>query len=181
MHERTIDFQKYPKIELHRHLEGSLRLSTLMDIARQYQLSLPEAAELPRLVEISEDDPRTVENFLSKFATLRHFYRSPEIISRVAYEVVQDAARDNVRYMELRFTPVALSRVNNYDLAEVMDWVIAATSQAAQENNIQVNLLVSVNRHEPVAVAEQVIALAIAKKNKGLVGIDLAGDEVNFP
>lgn len=181
MEENSIPFHLYPKVELHRHLEGSLRLSTLMEIARQYQLNLPGSVELQQLVQIGPDDPQTVANFLSKFATLRQFYRSPEIISRVTYEAVEDAVRDRVRYMELRFTPVALSRANDYALEDVMDWVVAAIRQATQDYNIQVNLLASVNRHEPVAVAEQVVDLAVAKQAQGIVGIDLAGDEVNYP
>ena len=68
-------------------------------------------------------------NFLSKFQPLRQFYRSPEVITRVAREVVEDAVSDGIRYLELRFTPVALSRSQNFPLASVMDWVLETTQR----------------------------------------------------
>ena len=121
-----------PKIELHRHLEGSLRLNTLLEIARKYNLDLPkEDAEALRPCVQVMDDPPDHNVFLSKFEVLRHFYRSPEAINRLVYEVVADAAADNIHYMELRFSPQALARVRGFALADVADWVIAATTQAS--------------------------------------------------
>jgi adenosine deaminase len=88
---------------------------------------------------------------------------------------------DNVRYIELRFTPAALSKVEDFPLGEVMDWVIAGVNQAKSELNISVSLIVSVNRHESVALAEKVVDLAIERLPLGITGIDLAGDEVRYP
>ena len=108
---RPIEFYTaFPKVELHRHLEGSIRLSTLTEIGRSHGFNLMATEHLRPLVQVSEDEPYTFENFLSKFATLRLFYRSPEVIGQITREAIEDAAIDNVRYMELRFTPVALSR-----------------------------------------------------------------------
>jgi adenosine deaminase len=83
--------------------------------------------------------------------------------------------------MELRFTPVALTRVKDFPLGEAMDWVIETTTKAAQQHRIKIKLIVSVNRHEPVNLAEEVIQLAIERKDKGVVGLDLAGNEAEFP
>ena len=110
-------YQALPKVELHRHLEGSLRL----------------------------------------------FYRTPEIIARVTREAVQDAAADHVEYLELRFTPIALGRERGFSLAEVMDWVCENAGMANQQAGIKMGLIVSVNRHEPVAVAEEVARLAVER------------------
>ena len=94
--------KEMPKIDLHRHLEGSLRLETLFSIADEYKLALPRGTleELRPFVQITDDRPDH-EVFLSKFGVLRHFYRSPEIIQRVVYEAIADAATDNVHYLEL--------------------------------------------------------------------------------
>lgn len=181
MNAQPLHYQKLPKVELHRHLEGSLRLETLVDIARQHGFADQSPEALGPQVQIVKGDPLTVENFLSKFAVLRNFYQSPEIIRRVVREAVEDAAHDNVRYMELRFTPVALSKIRDFPLAEVVDWVIDTTDQVASQHGIQVKLLASVNRHEPLAEAEAVVQLAVDRRSRGIVGIDLAGDEVNFP
>jgi adenosine deaminase len=173
-------YTSLPKIELHRHLEGSLRLDTMAEIAEQHGIHFSSRDELRSLVTVLETDPFTFKNFLSKFDTLRRFYRSPEVIGRVAYEAVADAAADNVRYMELRFTPYALSVARGYPLAEVMDWVIERVAQASREHNIQTRLIASMNRHEDLKIAEQVIQFAVDRKDCGVVGIDLAGNEAEF-
>ena len=173
-------YRAIPKVELHRHLEGSLRLDTLLDIARQHEITLPDKV-FHSLVQMQQDDPQTYANFLSKFQTLRTFYRSPEVISRITREAVIDAAADGVRYLELRFTPVALSRLQGFSLGEVMDWVIQSAGEAGREFGVTTRLIVSVNRHEPVAVAEEVARLALERLDKGITGLDLAGNEVEYP
>jgi adenosine deaminase len=70
-----------PKVELHRHLEGSLRLTTMLDIARQHGVTVPVSMfNLSGLVQVQDQDPMTFTNFLDKFKTLRLFYRSPDVI-----------------------------------------------------------------------------------------------------
>ena len=173
---------RLPKIDLHRHLEGSLRLSSLYQIARDYDLDLPAGSldELRPYVQIGGQE-HSFRNFLDKFNILRRFYQSPEIIRRLTYEVIEDAAHDNVRYLELRFTPPALAKSRDYPLDEVTDWVIAAVEQACRDHlGIWVQLIVSLNRHEPVELAEQVTQIAIDRQDRGIVGLDLAGDEVNY-
>jgi adenosine deaminase len=171
-----------PKIELHRHLEGAIRLETLAEIAVECKLDLPgHDLELLRpMVQVAPDDPRNSEVFLAKFQVLRKFFRSREIIQRVAYEAVADAAADNVIYMELRFTPLALAKRKGYALADATDWVIDATRRAQKEFDIQVRLILSMNRNESVEIGQQVIDIAIDRMDKDVVGVDLAGDEVNF-
>lgn len=171
-----------PKVELHRHLEGSLRLRTMQEIARAQGLTVPTSTDrLSNLVQVQKSEPTTYQNFLAKFSTLRLFYRSPEVIYRITSEAVEDAAKDNVRYLELRFTPVALNRAERFPLGDVMDWVCESALKAAREFDLQVGLIVSINRHESVELAEQVTWLAVARHGRGLVGLDLAGNEAEFP
>ncbi len=175
-------FLVLPKAELHRHLEGSLRIETMLDIAREHGLTVPVSIlRLAGLVQIGDDEPYNFTNFLEKFKTLRLFYRSSEVIERVTREAVEDAARDNVRYMELRFTPVALSRVENFPLQDVMSWVCDSANKTAKKFGIDVKLIASVNRHESPEMAEQVAQLAVDMKDKGIVGLDIAGNENDFP
>ena len=73
-----------PKVELHRHLEGSLRLRTMLEIARTQGITVPASTgPLSSLVQVQKSEPSTYQNFLAKFSTLRLFYRSPEVIARV--------------------------------------------------------------------------------------------------
>jgi adenosine deaminase len=136
---------------------------------------------LSGLTKIQDQDPLTFSNFLEKFKTLRLFYRSPDVIHRITMEAVEDAARDNVRYLELRFTPVALSRAEGFPLHDVMDWVITSARAAAQQYGLRVGLIASVNRHESVELAEQVAWLAASYVKDGMLALDLAGNEAEFP
>ena len=174
-------YKSLPKVELHRHLEGSLRLQTMLDIAHSHGITIPASIlRLSGMVQVQDEDPLTFQNFLAKFNTLRLFYRSPDVIHRVTREAVEDAAKDNVKYMELRFTPVALSRAERFPLHDVMDWVCTSAAKAAEEFDIKVRLIASVNRHESPELAEQVAWLAAAHIDDGIVGMDLAGNEAEF-
>jgi adenosine deaminase len=179
----TLDvFRALPKVELHRHLEGTLRLNTMLDIAREHDILIPEDVfGLSSLVQMQEEEGFSFRTFLSKFNTLRLFYRSPEAIHRITREAVEDAAKDNIRYLELRFTPAALSRAERFPLNDVMQWVIGSAHAAAGDFGLIVRLIPSVNRHESPELAEQVAWLAAEHKDKGVVGLDLAGNEAEFP
>ena len=168
-----------PKIDLHRHLEGSLRLETLLAIALEYDISLPtfDIEGLRPFVQMVPGEPHTWQQFLGKFQVLRQFYRSEAIIKRVTREVIADAEADNVKYMELRFTPQALNNLVRCDYAEVVEWVCQATAEATADLEIDVMLILSMNRHESVEIGEQVVRAAIDYADRGVVGIDLAGQE----
>ncbi len=170
-----------PKIELHRHLEGSLRLTTLVDLARQHKIGVPKTVEgLRPLVQVTPESPYTFEHFLSKFATLRKFFLTPEIIQRVAREAVEDAAEDGVRYMELRFTPKALASAGGFAFSDVIRWVCEAVAEAQADRGIMVRLIVSINRHESAAIAERAIQAAYDYRDHGVVGVDMAGLEAGY-
>ena len=174
-------FRALPKVELHRHLEGTLRLDTMIDIAQKHGITVPaDVLSLSNLVQVQDQENFSFQNFLAKFNTLRLFYRSPEAIHRITREAIEDAAKDNVKYMELRFTPVALSRAERFPLHDVVDWVIASAQSAAQEFGVTVRLITSVNRHESSELAEQVAWLAAEHMDHGVVGMDLAGNEADF-
>ena len=173
-------YKKLPKVELHRHLEGSLRVPTMMEIVRAHDLDVKNTGYLRPLVQVDPQEPYTFENFLAKFGTLRLFYKSPEIIKRLTWEAVEDAALDNIRYLELRFTPVALSRAEGFPMAQVVDWVIESVREASAQYGILVRLIASINRHESVAQAQKVLEIALERKDRGIVGVDLAGNEADF-
>src|ERR1700690_3611958 len=180
----TISLNRYralPKVELHRHLEGTLRLDTMIDIAQKHGITVPaDVLSLSNLVQMQDQENFSFQNFLAKFNTLRLFYRSPEVIHRITREAIEDAAKDNVKYMELRFTPVALSRAERFPLHDVIDWVMTSAQDAAKEFGVMVRLIASVNRHESHELAEQVGWLATEHKEGGLIAMDLAGNEAEF-
>ncbi|KAB2860217.1 MAG: hypothetical protein F9K46_10340, partial [Anaerolineae bacterium] len=172
-----------PKIELHRHLEGSIRLDTLVEVAKQHDIPLPayDVEGLRPHVQVTRDDPPTHQRFLSKFSILRQFFVAEEVIRRVACEVVEDAAADNIRYMELRFTPFALAKCMDFPLADVMTWVNETVSETASKLGIHVGLIVAMNRHESVAIGEQMMRLAVDFLGRGVTAVDLCGNEAGYP
>jgi adenosine deaminase len=153
----------------------------MLDIAQQHGITIPaDVLRLSNLVQMQEEEKYSFQNFLSKFNTLRLFYRSPDVIHRITREAIEDAAKDNVKYMELRFTPVALSRAERFPLHDVIDWVITSAQNAAEEFGVIVRLIASVNRHESHELAEQVAWLSAEHKEHGLIAMDLAGNEAEF-
>lgn len=182
----NVDLQEWaqalPKIDLHRHLEGSLRLSTLVEIAREYQVDLPSqnTSQLRPYVQVTTEDAQDFHSFLGKFSHLRRFYLSQDIIQRVAREAVMDAAADNIRYFELRFNPIAFSRVRGFALRDVIEWIMAAVDQAQQEAGIRACLIIQIGRDESVETANQLVDQAIAHCGPLVRGIDLAGDETRY-
>ncbi|MEP6986555.1 MAG: hypothetical protein ABI970_13200, partial [Chloroflexota bacterium] len=117
--------QELPKIELHRHLEGAIRLSTLVDVAKAYGIEMPEYdIELLRpFVQMMPNEAHNSQHFLAKFMTIRQFFLSEDVIRRMTREIVEDAALDSTKYFELRFTPQALSNILNCPYENVLDWV----------------------------------------------------------
>ncbi|MEW6567653.1 MAG: adenosine deaminase [Chloroflexota bacterium] len=173
--------ERMPRVDLHRHLEGSLRVETLAELVKTEGLDLPPGPEALRaFVQVGSLDPKDPYGFLEIFRLLRQVYRSPEIIRRVTREAIADAAADNVRYLELRFTPAALAEARQFPLAEVVGWVLEAAEQEAEARGIRVGMVMGINRREPISLAEQVAELAIQRRGR-VVGLDLAGNEIEFP
>jgi adenosine deaminase len=125
-------------------------------------------------------ETRNSQHFLAKFQTLRQFFRSPEVIKRVAREAVVDAATDNVKYLELRFTPPALANLLKCSYHDVIDWVSQSVAETATEYNIQAKLILSMNRHESAEMGEQVFLAALDFRDRGVVALDIAGNEAGF-
>ncbi|MGD2058822.1 MAG: hypothetical protein PVI04_08825, partial [Anaerolineales bacterium] len=154
----------------------------MAEIARVEKLPLPHEPEALRsLVQITGDESVTVAEFLGKFKSIRQFFRSREIIQRFVEEAVEDAALDSVRALELRFTPAALAQAGGFRLDEVTDWVLSAARSAGTSYGVEVACVLSVNRHEPVKIAEAVTEIAIDRVKNGVTAMDLAGDEAGFP
>lgn len=175
--------QLLPKIDLHRHLEGSIRLSTLVEVAQEYGIEMPEYdVELLRpFVQMMPSEAHNSQHFLAKFATIRQFFLSEAVIRRMTREVVVDSALDNIKYLELRFTPRALSNIINCPYEQVLEWVCTEAEAAAAQHDIQVRLIVSCNRHESFDIAERTLNAVLAHRHPLIVAFDLAGNERDFP
>lgn len=173
---------RLPKVDLHRHLEGSLRLHTLAEIAQEHGIDLPsyDIEYLRRFATVAGDE-WDFHRFLEKFRFLRRFYPTQAAVERVAYEAVADAAADHVKYLELRFNPVALAREQGFSLDQVTTWVCGAVARAERDCQVRTNLILQIGREEDLSTAFQIADVALAHRAAGVVGLDLAGDETRYP
>ncbi len=172
-----------PKVDLHRHLEGSLRLETLSEIAQEHGIDLPsyDIEYLRRFATVTTDERPDFRLFMAKFTFLRRFYPNQAVVERVAYEAVADAAADNIKYLELRFNPVAPARQQGFSLNEVVEWVCTAAAEAQRDHDIRTNLILQIDRKGSLDIASQITDIAIVHRDNGVVGLDLAGYEVDYP
>jgi adenosine deaminase len=175
---------KIPKVELHRHLQGSIRTTTIIDIAQRYKVDLPEftASRLDRFVKHKHPAKNLLE-FLKPWSIFSRIIVNPEIASRITYEAIEDAAGDNIEYLELRFAPYTMSDNMKIGTRELLDAIIAAIKDAEKRFPIVVKLVLGIVRMDPIKYhSYNLQVLNVAQDYPDfVVGFDLAGDEANFP
>jgi adenosine deaminase len=173
-------YKSMPKIDLHRHLEGAIRFETLIELDRQDENKILDEEAFKRTIRIGKSDVFSHENFLAKFQPMRRFYKFPKAIKRFVSEAVEDAAADNIIYLELRFSPSTLCNGNLHDSRDVLRWVTESAKEASTRFGIETRLITSLIRHEPVERAAEIGEAAQEFQDQGIIGIDLAGDEANY-
>lgn len=176
-----LDLRALPKIELHRHLEGSLRIPTLLDLARAANVSLPArtAAELAPLVEVRAPMADLLA-VLGAFEIFQRVFVSAEAVERLAFEAVEDAGRENVRLLELRFSPDFLCRPHGLDWDTAMEALVRGARRAAREGEVALGLIAIVSRGYGLDSARATADFALRWRRE-LCGFDLADDEVRYP
>jgi adenosine deaminase len=170
-----------PKAELHVHLDGCLRLSTLIELAREQGVPLPAFEEAGLAEYFSHPETgRSLVEYLTRFDTTLAVMQETGAISRIAYELAEDAHRENVRYLEVRFSPV-LHRDRGLSLHESVEAVRAGLERAEADLGVRAGIIICALRHLDPLVSEELAELCVDYKNRGVVGFDLAGPEENFP
>jgi adenosine deaminase len=170
-----------PLIDLHRHLDGSIRLETILDLGKKYDIPLPadDLVGLKPFVQIMEPSPGVLA-FFEKFEYMIGVLADYEACSRVAYENVEDAYLEEIDYIELRFSPNFMAKPHNLDLSGVVEAIIEGTDRARRNFDVKVNLIGILSRtYGPDQCWKELESLLPYKEQ--LVALDLAGDEVHFP
>lgn len=176
-----MDLKAAPKVELHRHLEGAIRLQTLIDLAREAGEPLPEATpeELaPRAQVLAPMD--SLEAVLAFFGIAQRAFRDAESTERIAYEAVEDLALDNVRLAELRFSPEFLCEPHRLVWDEAFAAIRRGVDRAASAHDVTVGLIAIVSRNYGMESAERTVRFALDHRDE-LVGFDLADEERSYP
>lgn len=169
-----------PKAELHVHLDGSLRASTMIELAAERGVSLPsiDAEELGR--RLLANDARSLEDYLTAFEVTVTVMQDAPALERLAYELAEDQAAEHVRYAEVRFCPLLNTR-GGMEAEDVLMAVLAGLERARGPFGIDSRVIVSALRHFPPASSVELAELAVSMRDRGVCGFDLAGPETGHP
>lgn len=171
-----------PLIDLHRHLDGNLRLATILDLALAHDLPLPAytLAELRPHIQVSAPETDIMAYF-TKFNWMVSVLADLDACRRVAYENVLDAAAEGLDYIELRFSPWFMAEPHGLNPVGVVEAVVDGVRQGnAETPNTRANLLGIISRTYGAEIGMRELQALLTHRDD-IVGLDLAGDEVNYP
>jgi adenosine deaminase len=174
-------FQALPKTDLHVHLDGSLRLETILEIAKAEGIELPAntVAGLGEAIGCGKNFGSLVD-YLKGFDITLRVMQTEESLERIAFELAEDAHRENVRYMEVRYSPMLHTR-RGLKLTKVVEAVLDGLRRARETYGIKANVIICGIRNISPESSYDMAELAVAYKGRGVVGFDLAGAEADFP
>ncbi|MEX2421528.1 MAG: adenosine deaminase [Actinomycetota bacterium] len=176
-----MDLKAAAKVDLHRHLEGAIRLQTLIDLYRDAGAPLPETTpqELSPRAQVLEP-MASLEEVLARFTVAQGAFSDEAAAERIAYEAVEDLAADNVRLAELRFSPEFLCEPHGLDWDLAMAAIVRGVERGSRDHDVAVGLIAIASRNYGIDSAERTVAFAL-RHSAHLVAFDLAGDERAFP
>lgn len=171
----------FPLCELHRHLDGAIRLGTILELADQHGIALPARDEegLAPFVHIDESEPGLMA-FIARFKYLVEVLVDADACRRVAYENVEDARDEGLDYVELRFSPWFMAERHGLDPAAVVEACIDGIRAAERDTGVRANAIGILSRTYGAEVAHQELGAILAQRD-GIVAVDLAGDEAGYP
>ncbi|MBN1685110.1 MAG: adenosine deaminase [Spirochaetales bacterium] len=174
--------KKIPKVELHDHLDGGLRPQTIVELADEQgvkELPSRDPDELAAWFHRGADR-KSLSLYLEGFAMTVSVMQTREALRRVAYEAMEDLAKQNVVYAEIRFAPIQhLERGLN--LEAVVEAVLAGLNEGSKKFNIAYGLILCAMRHQGSDYSLEIAELAVSFQDRGVVGFDIAGDEFGHP
>ncbi len=175
------NFKKVPKVELHCHLDGSVRPETILELAKQDNIELPtyNLEDLKSYLQVPDDCP-SLKVYLERFALPNAVMQTTDNIYRVTSELLADVAHDGVKYIEIRFAP-RLHMAKGLSFDEIVQSVLNAIHEAPQKHGIHAGLILCCMRHEDVKYSIEVVEAGRKFLGKGVVAVDLAGNEHDFP
>jgi len=172
--------RRIPKAELHCHLDGSVRPTTLLELGAEYGVTMPGQTPAELAHHMYVRDARHLEDYLARFDTTLAVMQTEASLERIAYELAEDAWHDGVRYIEVRYAPV-LNVVGGISMEAAVDAPLRGLARAKADHGIEGRLIICSLRHLDPAISLELARLAVAYQGKGVVGFDLAGGELGNP
>jgi len=165
-----------PKTELHCHLDGSLRPETMIDLAAERGISLPETEPDRLRAHMLVNNARDLVDYLARFSLTLAVMQDPEALERIAYELCLDNASENVDYLEIRYSPALLTKLG-MSIEQAVEAPLRGLERAGDEVGISGGLIICGIRTLPPETSITLAELAAAYGGRGVVGFDLAGAE----
>lgn len=175
-----LQVKKLPKIELHCHLDGSIRPETLMKIAKKQKIEFPNNLDSLKELLVAPETCKDLNEYLERFDLVLQCLQTEEALEAAAFDVIEQAAAENIAYIEVRFAPT-LHTQKGLALPEIITAVLKGLKKGEVLLGVKSNALLCGMRHEELSSIEKVTSLAKEYLHKGVVGFDLAGNEVDFP
>ena len=171
----------FPLCELHRHLDGSIRLQTILELADQHGIPLPanDIAGLAPYIHVDESAPGLMA-FLERFEHMIAVLVDADACRRVAYENVEDALYEGIDYIELRFSPYFMARTHGMHMVEVLEACADGVRAAERDTGVRANIIGGLSRTYGVEICMQELEAILAVRDQ-VTAVDLAGDEGGFP
>ena len=171
----------FPLIDLHRHLDGSVRLETILNLGTKHNLPLPSKDLEGLRSHIQVTDPEiSLMAFIAKFEWLTRVMVNYDACRRIAFENVEDAYLEGIDYIELRFSPLFMSIPHKLNPSGVVAAVIDGVDEGQSNFDVKVKLIGIISRTYGVENADIELS-ALLDHHEKLIGLDLAGDEEKFP
>jgi adenosine deaminase len=171
-----VNFPELPKLELHCHLDCCVRLDTAAQLSQELNIVLPQPL---RNALVAPEVCRDLADYISRAELAVTLLQTPESLTRVAWEMVEQFAADGVIYGEVRFAP-QLHRRRGLTFQQVLDSVHAGLIQGQRDFNIRTGLIVCCLRHESADISIELAKLSAENADK-VCALDLAGDEARYP
>lgn len=170
----------FPFIDLHRHLDGNVRLETILELGLKYNLPLPatDIEGLRPFVQVTESKSDILAYF-TKFEWMLRVMINYDAIQRIAYENVEDAAHEKIDYIELRFSPWFMAEKHQLNPIGVVEAVVDGVKAGSRDTGVKANLTGILSRtYGPDICMKELDALLTCKED--IIALDLAGDEIHF-
>ncbi|HEX5943585.1 MAG TPA: adenosine deaminase [Anaerolineales bacterium] len=174
-------YNDIPKTEIHCHLEGAIRTQTILDIANEYNLQLPtyDVIELDKHVKVY-DQMHNLEAVLEAFAIFQNSITSPEVVERIAWELFEDSAKQNIKLFEVRFSPDWAFHGHNLDWDACLEGLIRAKERAEKQFDMAIGYIAITSRSMGPESCVKTVEWSI-RHQEHILGIDLADSERDFP
>ncbi len=171
--------RRWPKAELHVHLDGCLRPQTMLELARDQGVRLPADTPEALAATLSVKGAHNLEEYLTKYQYTLAVMQTPQALERIAYEFVVDVAAERVRYVEVRYSP--LLHRPALTLAQAIEAPLRGIKRAEAETGTKVALITCAIRTRPPAESLELARAAAEYRSAGVVAFDLAGAERGHP